>query len=106
MPKSDMFVWWVQHPEHTDAVVVAGNWEQATVEAAAWWDVPWGKVVAMCTEKEKRELTRGMCCECGAKMWSPGGNRVRCAMCDAAARQREETQRARNRRFYAEMHRK
>lgn len=86
--KKQTFVWWVDHPDHTTAVVVADNWEQATVEAAKWWEVPWAKVAALCTEQKKEPLMRGMCCDCGAKVWSQGG-RVRCAMCEAKARDLE-----------------
>ena len=102
--KKQTWIWWVEHPDHTDAVVIADNWEQATVEAAKWWEVPWGKVAAMCSVKKKEPLLRGVCCECGAKMWSPGGPRTRCAKCEAVARDRELNRKARNKKFYASMH--
>lgn len=86
--KKQTFVWWVTHPDHTVAVVVADNWEQATVEAAKWWDVPWGKVAALCEVQKKEPLKRGVCRDCGAKMWGEG-KRARCAMCEAKARDRE-----------------
>ena len=41
-----MHLWWVRHPECGLAIVEAPNWEQATVEAAAWWDVPWKEISA------------------------------------------------------------
>lgn len=104
--KNQTYVWWVDHPDHTTAVVVADNWEQATVRAAEWWEVPWGTVVAYCTEKKKEPLLRGMCCDCGAKMWADGGKRVRCATCEAKARDMELSRKYQNRRFFAEMHRK
>ena len=87
--KKQTYVWWVEHPDHTVAVVVADNWEQATVEAAKWWEVPWSKVAATCTEKKKEPLMRGMCCECGAKIWSNGGPKARCGKCEAVARDNE-----------------
>ena len=87
--KKETFVWWVSHPDHTVAGVVADNWEQATVQAADWWEVPWGKVAALCEMEKKEPLMRGMCCECGAKVWSDG-RRVRCAMCEAKARDAEQ----------------
>ena len=43
-----LHLWWVRHPECGLAVVDAPNWELATVEAAAWWRVPWKKVAALC----------------------------------------------------------
>jgi len=106
MPKGELFLWWVEHPEHTVAVAVAPNWEQATVEAAKWWDVPWGKVAAMCALQKKEPVRRGVCCDCGGLLWSPGSVKARCSKCESIARQKEETQRARNRRFFSEMHQK
>ena len=104
MPKGELYVWWVEHPEHTVAVVVAPNWEQATVEAAKWWDVPWGKIAAMCSEqKEKEPIKRGVCCECGSLMWSSGGVKPRCAKCEAVARDLELNRKANSRRFWKEM---
>ena len=106
MPKNELFVWWVEHPDHTDAVVAAPNWEQATVRAAEWWEVPWAKVAAMCSAKKKEPIKRGVCCECGSLTWGAAGVKARCGKCESIARQREETKRERNRRFYAEMHSK
>lgn len=103
--KNQTFVWWVDHPEHTVAPVIAPNWEQATVEAAKWWEVPWKKVAATCSLKNKDRIKHGVCCECGGTTWDPVGTKVRCSKCEAIARQKEETQRARNRRFYSDMHR-
>lgn len=37
-------LWWVRHPKCGLAIVDAPNWEQATVEAAVWWEVPWKKL--------------------------------------------------------------
>ena len=105
MPKKgELFVWWVEHPDHTVAVVIAPNWEQATVKAAEWWDVPWGKVAAMCTEQKKKPIKRGVCCECGSLVWGSEGVKARCGKCESIARSQEESRKARNRRFYAEMH--
>lgn len=104
--KKQTFVWWVEHPDHTVAVVVADNWEQATIEAAKWWEVPWGKVVAQCTEQKKEPLMRGMCCECGAKVWNSGNVRVRCGKCEAVARDNELNKKYQNMRYYASMHSK
>ena len=60
-------VWWVRHPDHEVAIVRAPNWEQATVEAAKWWDVPWREVAALC-ELEKKELApRCICQKCGER---------------------------------------
>lgn len=37
--------WVVAHPEIGTAFVTADSWEQATVAAADFWGVPWGKYV-------------------------------------------------------------
>lgn len=98
--KKQTFVWWVEHPDHTVAVVIADNWEQATVEAAKWWEVPWGKVAARCELQKKDEVLHGVCCDCGGKMWSPvGAGRARCGKCESIARSREESRRARREKY-------
>ena len=105
--KRQTFVWWVKHPDHTVAVVIASNWEQATVEAAKWWEVPWGKVASTCECEKKEPILHGTCCDCGNKMWSPIGDvRVRCAKCESIARSNELSRRARDAKFYASMHAK
>lgn len=104
--KKETLLWRVNHPDHTTAVVIADNWEQATVEAAKWWEVPWGKVAALCECEKKEPILRGVCCDCGDKMWSPGGAKVRCAKCESIARSNEASRVARNRKFYASMHAK
>lgn len=104
--KKQTYIWWVEHPEHTVAVVVADNWEQATIEAAKWWDVPWGKVVALCSEQKKETLLHGVCCECGAKMWGTGEKRCRCGKCEAVARDNELNKKYQNMRYYSSMHQK
>lgn len=46
-------LWEVGCEGHTDAWVIAENWELATVEAARFWGVPWGKVAASCEQKQR-----------------------------------------------------
>lgn len=96
-------LWWVEHPQHAVAVVIAPNWELATVEAAKWWDVPWGKVAAECSLQKKAELPRNVCAECGNIFYGRDGDRVRCAMCEATARSRESERRAAEVRYWREM---
>ena len=96
-------LWWVKHPDHTVAVVIADSWEQATVEAAKWWDVPWKTVAALCECEKKEELRRGVCCDCGGLLWNPEGVRARCGKCESIARAEEQSRKARNERFFREM---
>ena len=59
-------LWEVGCEGHTDAWVVAETWELATVEAAAFWGVPWGKVAARCECKQRiTGAPRNVCCRCG-----------------------------------------
>lgn len=51
--ESKRIVRWIRHPVHGLAIVQAPSWEQATVEAARWWDVPWGRVAALCEAKAR-----------------------------------------------------
>lgn len=93
-------VWWVRHPDHEVAIVRAPNWEQATVEAAKWWDVPWREVAALC-ELEKKELApRCICQKCGERFH---GEAVLCARCTIEARDRELNRRGNARRYWREM---
>lgn len=96
-------VWWVEHPDHAVAVVNAADWELATVEAAAWWGVPWKKVAAACTCQKKVELPKFVCSDCGAAFYGRDGGRVRCAMCEAKARDAEANRKAAGKRFWKEM---
>ena len=91
------FIWWVSHPEHTVAVVRAPNWEQATVAAAEWWGVPWAKVAAMCEARKMEQAPRCVCVQCGLVFHGEG---LRCARCEAAARDAELNHQAQSRRFW------
>lgn len=93
-------VWWVNHPDHTEAVVRAPNWEQATVEAAGWWGVPWGKVAALCECGRVEKIITNVCVDCGTVFQ---GESLRCTRCEVAARDTELNRKARNQRFYREM---
>lgn len=92
-------IWWVRHPEHTVAVVSAPNWEQATVEAARWWDVPWREVAALCECERTENARRNVCVGCGMIFHGEG---IRCARCEAVRRDEELNRAARERRFYRE----
>ena len=93
-------LWWVRHPECGLAVVDAPNWEQATVEAAAWWEVPWKEVVALC-ECEREEVVPRHVCICCGKIFN--GDGFRCAKCEIVERDKRLNQRARARRYYSSM---
>ena len=101
--ESQRIVWWVEHPAHGLAIVQAPNWEQATVEAAKWWDVPWGKVAALCEEKRHEVLPRCICVDCRQPYWGHDGDRVRCAVCENIARNAAAKRKADNKRFWKEM---
>ena len=100
---SERIVWWVEHPNHGVAIVSAPNWELATVEAAKWWEVPWGKVAALCTEQRREVLPKFVCVDCRGIFYGRDGDRVRCAICESKARDREAGKKAANKRFWREM---
>lgn len=93
-------VWWVTHPDHTVAVVRAPNWEQATVEAACWWEVPWRTVAALCECARVEKIITNVCIDCGTVFQGEG---LRCTRCERAAKDRELNGEAGRRRFYREM---
>ncbi len=98
-------IWWVEHPDHAPAVVQAPNWEQATVEAAKWWDVPWREVAALCECGRKEILPRFVCGDCGKLFYGRDGERTRCALCEAKARDDEARLRAKEVRYWRDVNR-
>lgn len=51
---------------------MAESWELATVEAARFWGVPWGKVAALCECKRRIPgAPRNVCCRCGKVYYGP-----------------------------------
>lgn len=97
-------VWWVEHPDHTVAVVIAPDWELATVEAAKWWEVPWRTVAAQCSCQRRETLPKYVCADCGDVFYGlDGGKRVRCRRCESLAEAREASIAAAGRRYWKEM---
>ena len=84
--KKKEYVFFVKHPNHTTAPVIAESWEQATVKAAEFWGVSWGKVVALCECERKLEAHKGVCMDCGKIFY--GGN-VICSVCTAKRKDEE-----------------
>ena len=69
----------MKHPRHTTAPVIAENWEQATVKAAQFWGVSWGKVAALCECERKMDTHKGVCMDCGRVFY---GGEVLCPRCE------------------------
>ena len=90
-------LWWVRHPECGLAIVDAPNWEQATVEAANWWEVSWREVAALCECEREEIVPRHVCICCGEIFNSEG---FRCTKCEIIERDKRLNQRARTRRYY------
>ena len=95
-----MHLWWVRHPVYGLAIVNAPNWEQATVEAAAWWEEPWRKVAAL-RECEREEIVPRHVCVCCGMIFN--GEGFRCTKCEMIERDRQINQRARARKYYHSM---
>ena len=93
-------LWWVRHPEYGLAIVDAPNWELATVEAAAWWEVPWRKIAAFCECEREEIVPRHVCIRCGTIFNGEGSH---CTKCEIIERDRRLNQRARARNFYRRM---
>lgn len=89
------YVWFVEHPEHTTVPVIAASWEQATVQAAEWWGVPWGKVAARCECRRKFEAVHCVCQRCGR--WFSGAGTL-CEFCETLLKEEENRTRQRIRR--------
>ena len=100
MAKDREAVWRVRHPDHGETVVRAADWQQATVEAAFWWEVPWKKVAADCDVVKIGDIPRNVCVDCG-KVFNREG--MRCEICTAKARDRAASSKAAGRRHWKEM---
>lgn len=93
-------LWEVGCEGHVDAWVSAENWELATVEAAKFWGVPWGKVAALCECKQKIVgAPRNICCRCKRTYF---GAPPLCGACREAIKTEEQLlRRARERAYRA-----
>lgn len=96
--KKKDILWEVGCEGHTDAWVIADNWELATVEAAKFWQVPWREVAAAC-EMKKRIVgaPRNVCCRCGKNYF---GAPPMCSFCQKDQRLEEEHLRRKLNRAY------
>lgn len=99
MARSEKSICWVvHHPEIGTAFVAAEDWERATVEAARFWDVPWGKYVAGMELLQRKEAHRHLCCRCG-RMFNAEGT-----LCEACQKilhtEEQETARRLKRTWY------
>ena len=91
-------LWEVGCEGHVDAWVVAESWELATVEAAKFWDVPWGKVAALCECKQRiASAPRNICCRCGKVYF---GALPMCGVCREAVKTEEQLLRRARERAY------
>ena len=91
-------LWEVGCRGHVDAWVLAPDWERATVEAARFWGVPWGKVAALCECKQRIVgAPKNICCRCKKTYFGPP---PMCGICAQASRQEEERMRHLLRRAY------
>lgn len=91
-------LWEVGCEGHVDAWVSAENWELATVEAAKFWGVPWGKVAALCECKQKIVgAPRNICCRCKRTYF---GTPPLCGACREAMKTEEKLLRRARERAY------
>ena len=89
--KPKEYLWFIKAPGHVQVPVVAADWEQATVQAARFWDVPWAKIFCKCELVRKSVVIRNVCCRCG--VWFHGSGVV-CDHCRSEAEIEERRARA------------
>lgn len=75
--------WVVELPGRCPAYVQADSWEQATVKAAEFWGVPWGRNVAHMTLQQKMESRKNVCLRCRRIFYEQG---ELCPACEHARR--------------------
>lgn len=96
--KNRLILWEVGCEGHVDAWVTAPNWEQATVEAARFWDVPWREVASRCEQKDKIVgAPRNVCCRC-KRMYS--GMPPMCGACEPVMKTEERRMQLARKRAY------
>lgn len=81
--KKEMRCWEVSHPDLGKTWVQAESWEMATVEAAKFWGLPWGKLVAEMQCEGIWRAFRHVCHRCGRIFNGEG------MVCDACRRAME-----------------
>lgn len=70
MARESNYCWEVKHPDYGTAVVIAPDWERATVAAAEFWGEKWAKIVYDCKEVNKFEVRTSVCQRCGHRMYN------------------------------------
>lgn len=101
--KEKRIVWFLRAPACALAVVAAPSYEQATVKAAEFWGIPWGKIVAQIELERTVEQRANVCAECGA-VYNYSRDAL-CAQCRNRKRREHEAMRRaagayRRREFY------
>ena len=99
--KNKLILWEVGCEGHLNVWVAAPNWEQATIEAAIFWGVPWREVAAYCVEKKRIEAPRrNICVRCKRIYY---GKLPLCSVCEKVMKTAEEENQRRLRRMYQRM---
>lgn len=80
------------------AYVQAESWAEATVRAAEFWGIPWGRNVANMELQQKMEARKNVCLKCRRIIY---GERELCEACEAARLQdRENAERRMKKTWY------
>ena len=98
-------LWHIRAEGFGECYVAADNWEQATVEAAKAFRIPWRLVASKCEEIGRSTYVRNVCPKCG-RIFNREG--VLCTLClesectyrEEAARTAKEAAAREIRRFY------
>ncbi|MBO4854061.1 MAG: hypothetical protein J5482_02800 [Oscillospiraceae bacterium] len=98
-PGKAKWLWFVHHPEHCLAPVVAENRDMATVAASALWGVPWRTIAADCDVEKRGEACKHLCARCGTFHYD---EEDLCAKCRQFVRDEERRIAIAKRRFYRE----
>lgn len=95
------YLWFITAPGHVQVPVVAPDWEQATVEAARFWGVPWAKIFCQCELVRKSEVLRNVCIRCKRHF---NGEGVECEPCQKLRAIEEKEAQAAARRYWKKQH--
>ena len=95
--KKKEYLWFVKAPGHAQVPVVAADWEQATLEAARFWNVPWAKIFWQCELVSRTTVVKNVCHRCGRYF---NGEGVECEPCQKLRAVEEKNAQAAERRYW------
>ena len=91
------YLWFVRHPEHCQAPVIAEDREGAVMEAARLWGVRWQEIMCDADVDRRQEARKHLCARCGSYIY---GEDKLCASCLSILQVEEQRIKEAKRNYY------